>query len=228
MGIIYCYTNKINGKKYIGQTLNPELRKKQHKSNAFNEKSPEYNSIIHRAFRKYGYENFQYTILCYDIDCLQLLNTLEQYYIKKYDTMQPNGYNILQGGSNASKPKDQEYKKKLIWGQAKMTEEQIIELRKAYQNHQSPTDIYNEKYAERLHYNSFLNIWTGKRYGLIMPEVFQDKGRHTKLNEQIVRQIKIDRQNTGMSYQNLAKKYNVSKSCIADIIKQRTWKQVQI
>lgn len=228
MGIIYCYTNKTNGKKYIGQTLNPEHRKQQHKSNAFNEKSPEYNSIIHRAFRKYGYDNFQYSILSQDIDNLELLNTLQQYYIKKYNTIQPYGYNILQGGSNASKPKDQEYKKKLIWGQAKLTEEQVIELRKAYQNHQSPTDIYNAKYAERLHYNSFLNIWIGKRYGLIMPEVFEDKGRHTKLTEDLVREIKIKRRDTNLSYEKLAKEFNVSKGTIADIIKERTWKQVQI
>ena len=26
MGTISCYTNKITGKKYIGQTINPELR----------------------------------------------------------------------------------------------------------------------------------------------------------------------------------------------------------
>ncbi len=228
MGIIYCYTNLINGKKYIGQTLNPYHRKIQHKNNAFNEKSPQYNSLIHKAFRKYGYENFQYEELCKDIDKLELLNDLELYYIQKYNTIQPNGYNILEGGFNAPRPKDEDYRKKLIWGQAELTEEQVIELRLAYKNHQSPTNIYNEKYAERLHYNSFLNIWTGKRYGLIMPQVFQDKGRHTKLNEDIVRQIKIERRDYNTSYQALADKYNISKGTIADILKGRTWKQVTI
>lgn len=60
-----------------------------------------------------------------------------------------------------------------------------------------------------------------------MPEVIQ-KGRHTKLNEEKVLQIKIERQEKGTSYQELGEKYGVSKSAIADICRGRTWKQVQI
>lgn len=75
MGAIYCYTNLINGKKYIGQTINdPRIRKNQHKSNHLNIKSPEYDSLIHKAFRKYGYENFKYEILVNNIDNIEMLN----------------------------------------------------------------------------------------------------------------------------------------------------------
>ena len=58
-----------------------------------------------------------------------------------------------------------------------------------------------------------------------MPEVFE-KGRHTKLNEDIVKQIRQDREKLNLSYQKLANKYNVSKATIADIITFRTWKNV--
>ena len=106
-----------------------------------------------------------------------------------------------------------------------LTEEEVIELRKAYQRKESPTKIYKEKYENIMHYNSFLNIWSGRRYALIMPEVFE-KGRHTKLNAETVKLIRKDREETNLSYDKLAEKYGISKGTIADIIKKRTWKDV--
>lgn len=110
---------------------------------------------------------------------------------------------------------------------AVLSEEEVIELRIAYMNGESPIKIYKEKYANRMHYNSFLNIWSGRKYKYIMPEVIQ-KGRHTKLNAELVKEIKIKRRDKKTSYQKLADEYNVSKSTIADIFKGRTWREVQI
>lgn len=225
MGIIYCYTNLINNKKYIGQTINPEQRFSAHKSNYQNPNNNEYNSLLHKAFRKYGYDNFKYEILAQNIEDIELLNKLEIYYINFYNTQIPNGYNVEAGGKNSAKPKSLEHRKKEIWGQAKLTEEEVIELRLAYVEKKSPTEIYNNKYKNRLHYNSFLNIWSGRRYGLIMPEVFE-KGRHTKLTAEIVKKIREDKIKNNLSYSKLAEKYNISKSTIADIITKRTWKDV--
>lgn len=225
MGIIYCYINTINGKRYIGQTINPITRYNAHKSSYQNINDKEYDSLLHRAFRKYGFENFQYKILVNNIDDIDLLNELEIYYIKYYNSKTPNGYNVEDGGKNSPKPKTLEHRKKEIWGQAKLSEEEVIRLRKAYQEKQSPTEIYKNEYADKMHYNSFLNIWSGRRYALIMPEVFEN-GRHTKLNAEIVKNIRKDRENEKISYDKLAIKYGVSKGTIADIIKRRTWKEV--
>ena len=225
MGIIYCYTNKINGKKYVGQTVHPEQRYNAHKSSYQNPNSVEYNSLIHKAFRKYGFDNFTYEILVKNIDDMNMLNELEVYYIKKFNCQIPNGYNVESGGKNCSRPKTLEHRKKEIWGQAKLTEAEVIELRKAYRDKKSPTEIYKNEYANRMHYNSFLNIWSGRRYALIMPEVFQN-GRHTKLNAEIVKKIRKDKETTNLSYDKLAEKYGVSKGTIADIINKRTWKNV--
>lgn len=226
MGIIYCFTNNVNGKKYIGQSISKgNARYNNHKSSYKNPDDCEYESPLHRAFRKHGFENFTYEVLAQDVENIDLLNQLEIQYIQQYNCQIPNGYNIEPGGKNCAKPKTIEHRKKEIWAQAKLTEEEVIELRKAYQRKESPTKIYKEKYENIMHYNSFLNIWSGRRYALIMPEVFE-KGRHTKLNAETVKLIRKDREETNLSYDKLAEKYGISKGTIADIIKKRTWKDV--
>ena len=224
MGHIYCFTNKINNKKYVGQTINDNnVRYNQHMFSAKYESDSQYNTPIHSAIRKWGIENFDYKILAYDIEDIDILNMLEQYYIDLYNCQVPNGYNIESGGKNAPKPKTDEQKVKLTWGQAKLTEEEIIELRKAYANNESPMEIYNAKYKDRLHQASFMNIWSGKRYGNIMPEVLQN-GRHTKITQEKAEIIRETYGKGGTSYDKLAKEFNVSKGTIADIVKNRTWK----
>lgn len=230
MAIIYCYTNQINNKKYVGQTINPEQRKRQHKSSAFNPEDKDYEALIHRAFRKYGYENFTYEVLVeiYDDD-FDLLNELECYYISKFDSKTPNGYNVLSGGDNCARPHSENAREKMRWAHAALTEEEVIFLRKAYQEQQSPTKIFKEKYEGKMHWQSFLNIWVGKRYATVMPEVFEGNkgtGRKTKLTADIVRAIRKEREETGKSYEKLAEQFQISKATVADLIKRRTWKDV--
>lgn len=225
MGIIYKFTNKKNNKAYIGQTINPQQRYNAHKSAMINEKNVEYNTPLHKAFRKYGFENFDYEILAKDIEDIDLLNQLEIYYIHYFDSYN-NGYNQELGGKNAEKPKSQETKEKLSWAHASLTEDEVIELRKAYANEESPKKIYDEKYKNRLTYAAFYNIWVGKRYSQVMPEVIKT-GRHTKMTEEKVQEIRYLRENQKLSYQTLSEQFNISKSTIADICTYRTWKNVQ-
>lgn len=74
---IYCYTNKSNGKKYIGQAVDISRRAREHKNRSVNSNSDEYQSLLHRAFRKYGYDNFLFEIL---EECVEeQLDQREQY-----------------------------------------------------------------------------------------------------------------------------------------------------
>lgn len=63
MYYIYCYTNKINNHKYVGQTNNLKRRIREHSSAAFNPNASSYNDLIHKKIREYGEDNFQIDIL---------------------------------------------------------------------------------------------------------------------------------------------------------------------
>lgn len=90
---IYKITNLINGKTYVGQSKDPTRRWKEHKWDAFNPNCKE-NSAIHRAFLKYGIDNFQFTIIGWFED----YNEKEKQYIKEFNSLYPNGYNLTEGG----------------------------------------------------------------------------------------------------------------------------------
>lgn len=93
---IYKIINKVNGKIYIGQSIDIKERWKQHFYKAYNEKELGYNSAIHQAFRKYGYENFSFEVI--ELCEKEELDAKETYWIKTLNTLVPTGYNILPGG----------------------------------------------------------------------------------------------------------------------------------
>ena len=96
---IYKATNKINGKSYIGQTIDFEHRKKTHLNRRDGYCDP--NSIFHKALDKYGAENFEWEILM-EVPGKQFANAMEIEMIRKYGTYKPNGYNLTKGGDGGS------------------------------------------------------------------------------------------------------------------------------
>lgn len=93
--IIYKITNKINGKVYVGQTIQTlNARKNEHKKRARNRA----NFPLYNAINKYGVENFK-IVQIDEADSLEELNLKEQYYIKHFNSMYPNGYNLTSGGA---------------------------------------------------------------------------------------------------------------------------------
>lgn len=107
---IYKITNLINGKVYIGQSINIQKRLNEHKYKAFNEGDNSYNCAIHNAFRKYGIENFEFEIL--EETKQECLDEREIFYIEKYNSLSPNGYNIRFGGQRSINKRSKKKKKK--------------------------------------------------------------------------------------------------------------------
>lgn len=99
-GFIYKITNTINGKSYIGQTIqNVKERFYQHCATKCSKAVS--NMAIHRAIKKYGKSNFTVEVI-EEIDSANL-NDRERYWIKYYNSYN-NGYNSTKGGQDGCKP----------------------------------------------------------------------------------------------------------------------------
>lgn len=87
---IYKIVNAVNGRMYIGQSINPEYRAKRHfwKNNGCVK--------LRRAIEKYGRDSFSFSVLCWCQDKSDA-NEVEELMIELANTRQ-NGYNIAPGG----------------------------------------------------------------------------------------------------------------------------------
>lgn len=101
---IYKIENKINHHKYIGQSKNIEKRWAREKTTPFNPNDHSYDYPLSRAIRKYGLENFDFSII---EECsIQDLNTKEKYWIEYYNSFF-DGYNQTIGGdASIGQPKE--------------------------------------------------------------------------------------------------------------------------
>ena len=91
MGYIYKITHKDTGLSYIGQTAKKDV-KERWRGHVNNNDNYYFNNVL----KKYGKDSFTWEVLiiCFDED----VSEYEKEYIKKYNTIRPNGYNLTEGG----------------------------------------------------------------------------------------------------------------------------------
>lgn len=91
-GSTYLITNKINGKKYVGQSTDVVRRWVSHAK-----PSKATKSLISKAIVEYGIENFLFEELV-SVSSRSELNAQEVQFIDSLNTLHPNGYNQTSGG----------------------------------------------------------------------------------------------------------------------------------
>ncbi len=99
MFLIYKPECILNNKCYIGFTQNLKKRQGMHKSTAFTNNGKSKNKF-HRALRKYGLDNFEWSIVFESWDRDYCLGIAENLIIRNYNSIQ-NGYNSVPGGSSS-------------------------------------------------------------------------------------------------------------------------------
>jgi group I intron endonuclease len=132
---VYLTTNLINGKKYIGD----------HSTNNLNDGYLGSGLILREAFRKYGKQNFSRKILEF-FDTREQAHCQEEKYIKIYDTISPNGYNLSPtGGTKHGGFLSEETKKKISKNSARYNKGKKLSKSHRQKISKNHTDTSGEK-----------------------------------------------------------------------------------
>ncbi len=199
---IYIIKNNINDKVYIGQSVNANDRWKRHISDAKNRQPQR----IHKAMQKYGIENFHYEILESQIENY---DEREKYWIKYYNSLIPNGYNILPGGQEILRNLDEP--NNLIKDPNKLNE--IINL---IQNTTMSFQAIAKKYSTEAFIISAINFGKGAYRNLNFKYPLRNnihKYSEEKF-KQLVYSLKYELDKT---LTQIAKEYNVDPSNLSEI-----------
>lgn len=98
IGYVYLITNVANGKVYVGQTSRAVNRR--WREHAFQKARSV--SVLRNAINKHGIALFTVRIVGTAVcdDGFSRLNKLEEYFIRRFNSLVPNGYNLDSGGKN--------------------------------------------------------------------------------------------------------------------------------
>lgn len=158
---IYKITNLKNGKIYIGQSNDIERRFSEHCYKGESSRIP-----LDKVIKELGKNNFTCEVI---EECpIEKLNERETYWIVYYNSME-NGYNKNLGGNSNLIGENNP--------NVKLTEKEIYFIRQCYAQHKKQKDIYNNYFADKVSFSYFQNLWQGRSWNHIMPEVFTEENK---------------------------------------------------
>ena len=188
---IYCYHNIVNGKNYVGQSIDLKARKRQ-----FGNKNKKYSGIIFQnAIKKYGKKNFQYSILTH---CKpEELNYYEEFYISRLKTTDRRyGYNCTSGGdSQFFRTDDTKKRMREVWTNERRKEKSEQQTGKNNyffgHNHSEEAREKMKKMATERYKSNFL-----KKHGCSLSELEEKMKEYVEKNQystyaDIMREFKI-------------------------------------
>jgi|SRR5208282_1073649 len=196
---VYLIHNILNNKIYVGKAVDIGRRWKEHVSMASNPNAHKYP--IHRAIKKYGKNNFVFSILqIFDDEMIAL--EAEKYWIQYYASNNKNfGYNITEGGEGISgyhhSPESREKMRVSQTGKIRSPQHRVnIGLCRLGTRHTTTT----------------------------IKKLSGENGSRTKLTNELIKEIRALYATGNYSHRTLAKMFNISKTQITNILSNKQWK----
>lgn len=210
MFYIYQILNIKNGKIYIGKTNDLHTRWVTHQRIAKGGKNKyRYFSAIHAAIVKHGIENFEF--LCHQIfDDEPTSYLAEIYWIEFYNSRNSKfGYNASPGGIGTGSGVNS-----ANFG-LKRSDETIEKLSASHKGdkNQNYGKIFSEETISKMSQSQKGNQ-LGEKHGMAI------------LNEEKVRNLKLDSKNSNLSKKELSLKHNINYSNVVAILNGYSWKHI--
>lgn len=224
---IYCIENKLNHKKYIGQTKQKFIKRYWYHLWSLRNGS-HFNKKLLNSFNKNNEDDFIFYMVEEEYDA-DKINELEKKYIKEFDTIE-TGCNISEGGqeqnlvkyvSPESRKRVGQINKERMTGK-KLSEETKQKMRQA-SHHQRQSEDGIRRISEAMK-NRIVSDETKEK---LRNANIGSKSPVTVLDEEKVKEIKIGLKE-GIRQSELAKQFNVSYGVISAIKHNRTWTHVKI
>ena len=155
-GEVYVLTNCKNGKQYVGRTRKSgDVRWRGHVASARTGSA----YLLHKAIRKHGAGNFSVATL-QRCRTSETLNCAERKWVKKLNTLVPNGYNLTLGGDGVSGFKFSSASKRKMSSSRKRWFESLSPEEKAAYTIKFQTSEFRGRQSERAKAQ-----WAGKSSG---------------------------------------------------------------
>ena len=217
--VIYKILCKVNNKFYIGRAVNFDKRISIHKSRLKNNKHV--NKYLQNLWNKYGEENFEFLIL--ETCDRQHICDREQYYLDLFIGTD-KCVNISKSSNNNTSSSTLETRLKIsASNKGKKHSESVKKLLSIKHKGKKLSCITKQKIKE------------ARAKQVMMPHEEQtklkisksnsgEKNSQAKLTWEIVKQIR-EQYSNGIKQKELMKIYNISSTCVSNIINHKRWKE---
>ena len=230
MKAIYKWTNLINGKVYIGKSIDIAKRLREYH---YEVKRQSKRPII-QALIKYGFNNFQFEIIenCDSLTNEQILQR-EQYWMDFYDSQNlQKGYNLLNAAESPAE--------RLSVGstniKARLSEEKVLTIREAIYNMRiSPAEVY-KIYHNEISYPAFEKAYRGITWTNVDTSMIRDRTKEVprrnqskaKLTKEDVKNIRYRHEILGEDISTIYESYLgiCNRNTIKRVCDYKTWKNI--
>ncbi len=249
--LIYLLTNLINNKIYVGQTIQP-IKKRIHQHNAEARRFAKGHKVwshLHAAMAKYGIENFKPEVID-TADYLEEMNEKECLWIKRLHSDDRRiGYNLEKGGNGLGrvseetklkismtlkgrkhspehtkkcadarrgKPVSEETRKRLSLMQkgVKRSKEHILAIVRGHTGLKL-TEATKRKISEAT---------KGKKRSEETKRKISGENNHgAKCTKELVDQLRKEHETTNITISALARKYNLVRTTVSQIVRYKSW-----